>query len=110
MPIVNPRAIFLPYCIQRLEDGRYVVLNRNYKPLGFQTTEHLKYEDYPIPVRFKGLTAKKAATLSAKCSGDLDVIYLYDDGCIPTASAADMKRYLSRLEILAKMKFADVED
>jgi len=46
MPIDNPRAIFLPYCIQRLEDGRYVVLNRNYKPLGFRTTEFLRYEDY----------------------------------------------------------------
>lgn len=103
----DPRAIFLPYCIQRQPDGRYVVLNRNYKPLGFRTADFLEYEQYPIAVKFKGLTPKKAASLSARGSENLEAITLYNDSCIPTASAANMKAYLSRLEILAKLKFAD---
>jgi hypothetical protein len=95
MPIMNPRAIFLPYCIQRLEDGRHVVLNRNYKPLGFTTEDFVTYEDYPIGVTFKGLTPKKAAQISYRGSADLDTIYLYNDGCNPDESAANMKAYLA---------------
>lgn len=107
MAVMNPRAIFLPYCIKRLEDGRHVVLNRNYKPLGFLSANYLRYEDYPIAVKFKGLTPKKAAAMSARGDANLDTIYLYNDGCIPNASAADMKNYLARLAILAKLSFAD---
>jgi hypothetical protein len=103
---MNPRAIFLPYCIERLKDGRYVVLNRNYKPLGFTTDDFVTYEDYPIGVTFKGLTPKKAVLLSYRGSADLDKIYLYDDGCIPNGGAANMKVYLARLEVLAKLQFA----
>ena len=107
MPIAHEaRAIHLPYCIQRLEDGRYVVLNRNYKPVGFTTSEHLNYEDFPVAVKFKGLTAKTAAKLSYKGSEELDCIYLYNDGTVPTASAANMTAYLNRLGLLAKLKIA----
>lgn len=109
MPIMNSRAIFFPYCIQKQEDGSYVVLNRNYKPLGFTSREHVDYADYPVAVRFKRMTEKKAAALSFEGSTDLDFIYFYNDGCIPTASAANMKAYLARLAILAKMEFADEE-
>jgi hypothetical protein len=107
MPIMNPRAIFFPYCIQKIKDDRHVVLNRNYKPLGFITEDFVTYENYPIGVKFKGLTARKAALISYKGSTDLDTIYLYNDGCIPTESAANMKAYLARLEVLAKLKFAE---
>jgi hypothetical protein len=32
------RAMFFPYCLQKQKDGRYVVLNREYKPVGFKPT------------------------------------------------------------------------
>lgn len=41
-------AVFLPYCLQKQSDGQYVVLNRQYKKLGFKTLEHIDYEEYPI--------------------------------------------------------------
>jgi hypothetical protein len=78
--------------------------------LGFTTDDFVTYEDYPIGVTFKGLTAKKAALLSYKGSTDLDTIYLYNDGCIPNANAANMKSYLARLEVLAKLQFARDRD
>lgn len=33
------RQLFLIYCLDRLEDGSYVALNRRYKPVGFASTE-----------------------------------------------------------------------
>jgi len=101
------RWVHFPYCIQRQEDGRYAILNRDYKPLGFQTRKHLKYEDYPILTKFKRLTKRTAARLSVKGSEDLEAIWLYDDANVPTKSAKNMKAYLERLEILAKLTIAD---
>jgi hypothetical protein len=105
MSLKDFRSVHLPYCLTRQSDGRYVVLNREYKPLGFQTEEFVKYEDYPIAVKIKGLTPLKASKLSCKGSSDIDNIFLYNDGCIPTRSPAFMKTYLDRLAILAKLNF-----
>ncbi len=97
------RAVFLPYCLQRQADGRYAVLNRQYEPVGFFTSDHVAYEAYPILVKIKGLTARKAAAISPKGSSDLEAIYLYNDGCIPTKSQKNMQAYLARIERLAKL-------
>jgi hypothetical protein len=109
MPLGEFRAVFLPYCLKKLPDGRYVVLNRRYKPLGFTTKGHVIYEDYPIAVRFKGLTAKVAAKISCRGDTNLDEIHLYHDGSIPTSCAANMQAYLSKLAVLAKLSVVDDE-
>lgn len=101
----NFSALFLPYCLQKQSDGRYVVLNRRYKPLGFNTLKHIDYEEYPICVKLKEIDSKIAANLSWNGDSNTDSIYLYNDGCIPTNSYENMKNYLKRLEILAKIKF-----
>ena len=97
------RAIFLPYCLDKQPDGRYVVLNRKYKPVGFLTQKHIEYSDYPICVKFKGLGKVTAAKISFNGDSNMDRIYLYNDGCIPTNSSQYMADYLRRLEILAKL-------
>ncbi len=98
------RSVFLPYCLDKQPDGRYVVLNRKYKPIGFTTKDHIKYDDYPICVKLKGIGAATAAKISFKGDSDLDRIYLYGDGCNPTTSSQYMNDYLKRLEILAKIQ------
>jgi hypothetical protein len=105
MPKGDFRSVHLPYCIKRLPNGNYVVLNRDYKPLGFRTSAHLEYEAYPIGVKFKRLTAATAAKLSWKGSTDTDAIFLYNDDSIPTVSPKNMQEYLERLKILAKLQF-----
>ena len=52
MPKGDFRSVHLPYCIKRLPNGNHVVLNRDYKNLGFRTSAHLEYEAYPIGVKF----------------------------------------------------------
>jgi hypothetical protein len=106
LPLGNPGGVQLPYVIKRLEDGRYVVLNREYKPLGFQTTALVNYADYPIASAFKGLHAKVAAQLSHNGSEDLDEIALYDDDCIPTDSGENMVAYVRRIALLATLELA----
>ena len=86
--------IFLPYCLQLQPDGRYAVLNR----------------DYPILVEIKGLTPKVAAKLSHNGKPDLDAIYFYDDLSNPKLGAVNLKKYLDRLSILAKLKVVPQED
>jgi hypothetical protein len=102
--------IFLPYCLQLQPDGRYAVLNRDYQPVGFMTGERLNYEDYPILVEIKGLTPKVAAKLSHNGKPDLDDIYFYDDLSNPKLNAVNLKKYLDRLSILAKLKVIPQED
>lgn len=105
MPIGTLAHIHLPYCIKRLPDESYVVLNRDYKPLGFFTKEHLVYEQYPVTFRFARLSPATAAKISVHGHEDLDMIFLYDDGTIPNDSDANMKAYMARLATLSKLKF-----
>lgn len=97
------RKQFFPYCIQRLKDGRYILLNRRYKPLGWPGTDWVDYDAHPSAVKIR-VSAATAMKLSWKGSGDAEVIHLYNDGCIPTASAAHMLAYLERLAVLMKLK------
>jgi len=106
MPLTDIRCVHLPYCLKKQDDGTYVVLNREYKPLGFKTRAHVDYASYPIGVRIKGMTARAAAKISYEGSSDVRNIYLYNDACVPTGSAAHMDAYLKRLAHLAKFKLA----
>lgn len=105
MPLNDLRSVLLPYCIRRLKDGSYEFLNREYQPLGFNDKTHGGLsEDLPIYTHIKGLTTAPAAKISYEGSDDLGMIYLYNDGCVPTHSAANMKAYLERLAVLAKLQ------
>lgn len=106
----NPREsnfsqVFLIYCLDRMPDGSYVALNRFYKPVGLTSTDWVEYEQFPVRFKFKrALSAKQIAALS--CHGDTaaERIYLYADGSVPTASAANWAVYAGRLERLAGYK------
>lgn len=98
------RSIFLPYCLKKQDNGTYIVLNRNYKPLGFYTREHVEYSDFPISVKIKGINPKTASKLSANCGTNTDTIYLYNDGTVPTHRKNHMETYLTKIASLAKYK------
>jgi hypothetical protein len=106
MALGNVCAVFFPYCLKKQEDGRYAVLNREYKPVGFYTRDWVKYEEHPVLVKLKGLTKAKAAKLSDKGEPNLDQISLYSDATNPVRSKANMRSYLNKLEILAGLSVA----
>ncbi len=103
MAINGIRANFFPYCMKRQEDGSWVLLNRNYKPIGFNTDEYVIYDQHPVSIKLKGLREKTLKALS--CDGELsDNIFLYNDSCTPSSSTSAMTAYLKKLEILLKIK------
>lgn len=97
------RSVFLPYCLKKQADGRYVVLNRDYKPLGFVTRNEVEYAKYPILAKLR-IRPATAAKLSFKGDPNVNAIFLYSDGSVPTQSAAHMRAYLERLALLAKLR------
>lgn len=92
---------------RKQKDGRYVVLNREYKPVGFFTREFVKYEEHPVAVNLEGIGPATAANLSWSGDENPDEIFLYNDGCIPTDGTANMKKYLAKLQILAKLRIKE---
>lgn len=103
MSIGDFRSVYLPYCLEKQEDGSYVVLNRNYKPVGFNTSERIPYDDYPVSSKLRGIGPGTAKKLSYEGSENTDKIFLYNDGCVPVHSKANMEAYLQKLAILAKL-------
>ena len=105
MPSRHFIDVYYPYCLERQKNGSYVILNRNYKPVGFRTTSHVDYLKLPILVKLKGLTKAKAAKLSWNTDTDLAKIYLYDDNTThPVRNKENMSLYLAKLEMLATLK------
>lgn len=98
------QTVCFPYCLRQGRDGRYVLLNRQYKPLGFCTRKKVAYLKYPIILRIKGLTQEKIQRLSCYADPNPIWIQLYDDASAPTRNAENMRAYLDRLAILAKLK------
>lgn len=97
------RSTHFPYCVQRLKDGRYIPLNRYYKPLGIQSSEWVNYETHPGATSIK-ITPATAKKISWNSSDDLESIFLYNDGCVPTDGAVHMAAYCKRLAVLMKIK------
>ena len=98
--VTDFRGICLPYCLQKQKDGSYVILNRNYKPIGFNTSDWINYEDYPISLKMK-LTKSTVQLLSIEGGVQGDSLYLYNDGTNPMDSTANMRLYMDKLSILA---------
>lgn len=93
----------MPYCLIPLQDGRFIVVNRKYKPLG-ETDGFVEYETHPSARRLVGLTEARIAKIS--CTGQPESdgrIYLYNDTQMPTGDAAAWSAYQARLHVLAQM-------
>jgi len=91
--------IYLPYALLRQPDGRYVVVNRLYKPVGMLTDEHVDYSAHALKLNMSESAAKR---LSWNASADCEAIYLYNDGRVPTDDAVKWQAYQEKLQFLAK--------
>ena len=85
--------LWLPYTAGDVGNGKQILLNRHYKPVGLNTDEHVGYEDYGNH-HLKLTQGQLAAIAHAR---DADG-YLY--GMSPWSSRKNAGTYLRRLEKL----------
>jgi hypothetical protein len=108
MPLGLVAHTQLPYCLQKTSDGRWLVLNRNYKPLGVTSKEWVDYDGHPDRLMLHSRTvaaiAKAAVRVIADRPSDPGIIYLYDEATMPTESAANWGAYAKRLSLLMHAK------
>jgi len=97
------RAVYFPYCIEKQDDGTWVVMNRQYKPVGFNTSDYISHEDYPVSAKLSGIGPGVCRKLAYDGKGQGNRVYLYNDGTNPVGSKANMDAYLKKLAILAKL-------
>lgn len=71
--------------------------------MGFNTNDHIHYKDYPVSEKLRGIGAEFCKRLSYTSENNGDRIYLYNNGCNPVNSKANMDAYLKKLEILSKL-------
>lgn len=101
------RRIFMPYCIIRLESGKWVIVNRHYKPLGsLDQRKWYDYEEYAVHIKWDKRHRRKLADLGGTSESPEDFVALYYDATNPERSEKLMKRYAEKLEILGKLLIA----
>ena len=107
MAFPDLRSIAFPYCLQQQPDGAWVLLNREYKPLGFRTHDFIRYDDYPVAIALeRALSPALRRQLSWTPDHEGQCLYLYNDAGVPVWNEAAMASYLEKLRILMHLRVA----
>jgi len=108
MPIGKLAHTHLPYCLERAADGSWLVLNRNYKPVGATSKDWIDYEAAPGRLKIDGRSIEAIAramhNVDRDEAGKPMRMWLYDDRVQPGKDAASMSAYMQRLAKLANTK------
>jgi hypothetical protein len=94
----HPERKSLTYCAHRRGDGKYILLDRDYKPMGWKGDGWADYDAWPSAFSVK-ITPEMAAKLSHDRSADLEWIWFYNDGCPPWGHPDHRTDYQMRLEM-----------
>lgn len=104
--------INMPYGIKKNDKGEWMAFNREYKPLGFNTTELVKEQDYPIHVKYRGLSdallLKLAHTdghsVTHDIYGSIERIFLYNDRTNPMNDPLFWPDYIDKIKLLSTLE------
>lgn len=94
---------WLPYCIHAVEDDLYVLVGRDYKPIGMvQHEDRMDYSEFSqAHLRMSEQQLRNCATVHREAEAG----YLYDVG--PWTSRSHAQAYLKRLKVLRDSLIAD---
>lgn len=104
MGYFDVRCTALPYCVKKLKNGAYILLNREYKPLGWAVREYVDYDALTELHHHIKITPATAKKISHSGSDNTDMIMMYDDGSFPTRDKASTEAYFKRLAVLMAIK------
>lgn len=111
--------INMPYGIARNDNGEWLAFNREYLPIGFNSSNYKDNfhindtSNFPIHTSYKGLTEKKLLSLAGddasaiKRNDDNEIItvFFYSDGTNPVNQSSDdrelWKQYFDKLKVLS---------
>ncbi|MFN8304035.1 MAG: hypothetical protein U0U46_16225 [Saprospiraceae bacterium] len=104
--------INMPYGMRKNDKNEWFVFNREYKPLGWNTYEYTEEENYPVHVRYKGLTEAKILKLTwsdkdgirRNEKGEIDIFWLISDATNPKDSPKYWGDYFEKIKILSDLK------
>ena len=111
MALTDFFRINLPYGIQKNESDEWSAFNREYVPLGWNTTDTVKFSDYPVFTKYKALTEAKLLKLSwsegsiiKDEKGKITKIFFYNDGTNPASNPKYWEEYFDKIKLLAKLE------
>lgn len=121
--LTNFFRINLPYGIAQNKDGEWMAFNREYMPLGYNSTTYkrtpgISYLESPIYTKFRGITEKFLYELvdepnhvSKDENGVIRFVFLYNDRTNPTNSSGPNKElwdnYFAKLKKLSNLSVKD---
>lgn len=109
--------INMPYGISKNEKGEWITFNREYMPLGYNSTSDRKglteYADQPVFSKFKGLNEKfllkvidNPVAIHRDENGEIFQVFFYDDSTNPSnrGNGKYWDRYFDILKELAVLE------
>ena len=98
IPALATARAFLPYCLTPLAGNRFIILNRQYKPLG--VSNYILWVDYDEPQYQSLVVPVDSIDASTLTRNENDSYYFFNDGNDPLSRGSrksDKEDYLYRL-------------
>lgn len=110
--------INLPYGICKNANGEWFAFNREYMPIGWNSTAHMQSKGsddcYAIPIytRYYGLSEKKllsiagtdVSALQRNEAGEIEKVFLYNDRTNPKNSSECWNEYFDKIKLLSGLE------
>lgn len=118
MSLTDFFRINLPYGIKKNSSGEWFAFNREYVPLGWNSTrnsesiyEQNPYAEYPIYTKFKGLTDNAILdiitdvdAIKRKEDGAIEIIFFYNDRTNPQSHPEFWNEYFKKIKAFSKFE------
>ena len=123
MALTDFFRINLPYGLKKTANNEWYVFNREYMPLGWNTTKgqqtihsETAYNEFPIRTKYKGLTEKAILKILTNPDriqrdegGQIVTIFFYDDGTNPQSTPKYWGDYFDIIKAFSKFNVLDNE-
>lgn len=118
MSLTNFFRINLPYGMKKNSNGEWFTFNREYVPLGWNSTSDSQsiyvenpYPNYPVYTKYKGLTdniiltiIKDTEAIIKNDSGEIDSIFFYNDRTNPQSHPEQWNNYFEIIKAFSKFE------